>query len=388
MSQTLPARRLITAFETIEFPLVTIDDDGIIANIEPGAAPRTSDTTLTTTFFDIHTHGGANHDVMEGSPKPFAPSAGFMGTHGVGHYLPTTVTAPVDKTLSSLEGIARAIDLATTSGWDVRAARPVGIHLEGPFISHAKRGVHPPADILPPDIALFDRFQQAAGGHIRLITIAPETPGALDLIRHCVGPGSSRQHRPHRRHFDRGAGRYRCRSHKRNPHLQRHARAQPSRARRPRHRARLRRPLRRVDLRRRPRSPGTGAPLAEGEDRATRHPVTDSMAAAGMPDGDYTLGTFAVRVANGRAFAAEDLTQGKHTLAGSVLTLDRAVANLQHFTGASLEVAARLASRNPASLLGMERAIANVAPGQPANFNVFNKAGELERTILRGVAVA
>ena len=112
------------------------------------------------------------------------------------------------------------------------------------------------------------------------------------------------------------------------------------------------------------------------------------MSAAGMPDGDYMLGTFAVRVANGRAFAAEDLAQGKHTLAGSVLTLDRAVANLQRFTGASLEVAAQLASRNPASLLGMERAIANVAPGQPANFNVFNAAGELERTILRGVAVA
>jgi N-acetylglucosamine-6-phosphate deacetylase len=115
--------------------------------------------------------------------------------------------------------------------------------------------------------------------------------------------------------------------------------------------------------------------------------VTDSMAAAGMPDGDYTLGTFAVRVANGRAFAADDLSQGQHTLAGSVLTLDRAVANLQLFTGASLETAVGLASYNPASMLGMERTIANVAVDEPANFNVFDAAGNLQQTVLYGTAL-
>ena len=388
MSQTLPARRLIAAFETIEFPVVTIDDDGMIADIEPGAAPRTSDMTFTTTFFDIHTHGGANHDVMEGTPEALCIVSRFMGTHGVGHYLPTTVTAPVEKTFASLEGISRAIDLATTSGWDVRAARPVGIHLEGPFISHAKRGVHPPAYILPPDIALFDRFQQAAGGHIRLITVAPEIPGALDLIRHCVAQGV----RVSIGHTDATS-----------------AEAQASidaGAATATHTFNAMRALNH-------REPGVLGTVLDSDDlfaelicdgvhvapelvriwlkaKTGRRGilVTDSMAAAGMPDGDYTLGTFAVRVANGRAFAAEDLTQGQHTLAGSVLTLDRAVLNLQRFTGASLEVAAQLASRNPASLLGMERAIANVEPGQPANFNVFNNAGELERTILRGVAVA
>src|SRR5258708_132431 len=106
MSQTLQARRLIASFETVEFPVVTIDNDGMIARIEPGAAPRTSDTTLTTTFFDIHTHGGANHDVMEATPEALCTVSRFMGTRGVGHYLPTTVTAPIDKTLASLEGIS------------------------------------------------------------------------------------------------------------------------------------------------------------------------------------------------------------------------------------------------------------------------------------------
>ena len=388
MSQTLSARRLITSSETIEFPVITIDEEGLIDSIEPGAASPATDTTLTTSFFDIHTHGAANHDVMEGTPEALCTVSRFMGMRGVGHYLPTTVTAPVDRTLAALEGISRAIDLAATQDWDRRYARPMGIHLEGPFISHVRRGVHPAQDILPPDIKLFDRFQQAAGGHIRLITIAPEVPGAIDLIRHCT----AQKVRVSIGHTDAS-------SPETNDAIEAGAMSAT-------HTYNAMRPLNH-------REPGVlGTVLdserlfaelicdgvhvapelvhlwlkAKGSYRAVL--VTDSMAATGMPDGEYTLGTFAVRVANGRAFAADDLTEGKHTLAGSVLTLDRAVQNLQRFTGASLETAVGLASYNPASLMGMERDIAYVAPGQPANFNVFNAAGERERTILRGVPVA
>lgn len=388
MFHTLSARRLITASETIELPVVSIDEDGMIAGIEPGAAPPSTENTLTTTFFDVHTHGAANHDVMEGTPEALWTVSRFMATRGVGHYLPTTVTAPVEKTFTSLEGISRAIDLASTVDWDPGYARPVGIHLEGPFISHSKRGVHPPEFILPPDIKLFDRLQQAAGGHIRLITIAPEVPGAIDLIRHCI----DQKVRVSIGHTDATSG-------------EAHAAIEAG-ATSATHTFNAMRPLNH-------REPGVlGTVLdsdqlfaelicdgvhvapelvrlwlkAKGTYRAIL--VTDSMAAAGMPDGEYTLGTFAVRVANGRAFAADDLSQGQHTLAGSVLTLDRAVANLQRFTGASLETAVGLASYNPASMLGMERTIANVAVGEPANFNVFKTNGELERTILRGQSVA
>ncbi|RZU43553.1 N-acetylglucosamine-6-phosphate deacetylase [Edaphobacter modestus] len=384
MLQTLSARRLITATETIERPTVTIHRDGTIAAIEPDSAPQAADTTLTTTFLDIHTHGGAGHDVMEGTPEALCNVSRFMASHGVGHFLPTTVTAAIDKTLASLEGIAQAIDRASTSAWDPDLARPIGIHLEGPFISHAKRGVHPPAHILPPDIGLFDRFQQAAAGHIRLITIAPEIPGAIDLIRHCAEQGV----RVSIGHTNATSAEARAGIH--------------AGARSATHTYNA---MRALDH----REPGVlGVVLdddnlyaelicdgihvapelvrlwlkAKGPDRAIL--VTDSMAAAGMPEGEYMLGTFAVTVANGRALSAEDLAQGKHTLAGSVLTLDRAVSNLQQFTGATLQVASCLASHNPARLLGLDDSLGLIQPGQPANFNVFNSSGARERTVIYG----
>ncbi|MBS1799316.1 MAG: N-acetylglucosamine-6-phosphate deacetylase [Acidobacteria bacterium] len=384
MHQTLTARRLLTGSETIEFPRINIDGDGAIASIEPGVAPRTDEATLTPTFFDIHTHGGANYDVMDATPEAIDGVNRFHGSAGVGHYLPTTVTAPIEKTLRSLDGIASAIE----SPYDRRSARPVGIHLEGPFISHIKRGVHPPAYIQEPDIALFDRFQEAARGHIRLITIAPEVPGAIELIRHCSAKGvrvslghTNAVAAEARAGIEAGA---RSATHTYNA-------------------------MRALDH----REPGIlGEVLdsdalfaelicdgihvapelvrlwmkAKGPQRAIL--VTDSMAAAGMPDGDYMLGTFAVKVSEGRAFAADDLARGKKTLAGSVLTLGRAVENLQRFTGVPLDIATKLASTNPAMLLGLEGTVGSVAPGQPANFNVFNAAGKRKQTLLYGTPVA
>jgi N-acetylglucosamine-6-phosphate deacetylase len=370
MPQTLTARRLITPQGTIEHPVITVED-GLIRSIEP-ASTSSDDTTLTSTFFDIHTHGAAKHDVMEGTPEALSAVSRFLAARGVGQYLPTTVTAPVDKTLRSLEGIADAIE-APVRG----TATPIGIHLEGPFISHAKRGVHPAGDILPPSIELFDRFQQAARGHIRLITIAPEMPGALELIEHAAGQGV----RVSLGHSNAIA----------TETLAGIAAGATSAT----HTYNAMRALAH-------REPGIlGIVLdddrlfaelicdgvhvvpelirlwlkAKGADKAIL--VTDSMSAAGMPEGTYMLGTFEVTVADGRALA-------NGTLAGSVLTMDRAVANVQRFTGASLATAVGLASTNPAALLGVDLAL---AVGRPANFNRFDASGQLQSTILYGLTV-
>jgi N-acetylglucosamine-6-phosphate deacetylase len=310
---------------------------------------------------------------MEGTPEALTTISRFLATKGVGHYLPTTVTAPVERTLRALEGIANAIEHPTPG-----AATPIAIHLEGPFVSHIKRGVHPEADILPPDIALFDRFQQAARGHILHLTLAPEIPGALDLITHATRTG------------------VRVSIGHSNATSQQAHDAIAAGATSATHTFNAMRPLDH-------REPGVlGAILDDdhlfaeiiadgihvspelvrlwlkmkGPDRGLL--ITDSISATGMPDGTYTLGTFPVTVANGRA-----ISNGH--LAGSVLTMDRAVSNLQHFTGTSLATAIRLASHNPATLLGLNL---DPAPGQPANFNLYNSTNQLQSTILHGHPIA
>lgn len=375
MPTTLTARRLYNSQGSLDYPVVAIDDAGFITSIDSDPSLKSEDI-LTSTFLDIHTHGAVGHDVMHASATKFDAINKFFATKGVGHYLPTTVTAPIDQTLHSLEALANAIESHTSSN----KAQPIGIHLEGPFISHAKRGVHPPADILPPDIGLFDRFHQAARGHIRLITIAPEIPGALALIEHAASIG-----------IRVSIGHTNATSEEAHAALEAGATSAT-------HTFNAMRPLDHRD-------PGVIATVldddrlfaelicdgihvapemirlwlkAKGSDKAIL--VTDSMSATGMPDGIYTLGTFQVEVANGRA-----LSNG--SLAGSVLTMDRAVANLQRFTGSPLGTAVRLASHNPAKLLGLEGSIGNPAPGQPANFNVFNGSGDLQSTLLNGVKI-
>jgi N-acetylglucosamine-6-phosphate deacetylase len=380
----LTARRLIAAEPPLDYPRIAIDGDGFIAGIESGE-PNADNTTLTRAFFDIHMHGAAGHDVMEASPEAFACIGRFLATKGVAHYLATTVTVPVDRTLRALEGIANAIDAANPNT-GTAAARPVGIHLEGPFISHAKRGVHPAADIQPPSIALFERMQQAARGHIRLLTMAPEIPGALDLIEYATQSGTYISVG----HSDATAQQTRA--------------AIAAGAIGATHTFNA---MRRLDH----REPGIAGVVldaqdlyaelicdgihvapefvrlwlrAKGEDRAIL--VTDGIAATGMPDGSYILGELEVAVRNGRCLLASDLAGGKETLAGSVITMDRVVANLQRFTGATLATAVHLASRNPARMLGLNH-LAEIAVGRPANFNVYAADGDLLMTMLGGRVV-
>jgi N-acetylglucosamine-6-phosphate deacetylase len=384
----LTPRRLITGDAILDFPRIAVNSDGIIAAIESAnirppepSAQATDEVTLTPAFFDIHVHGAAGHDVMEGTPPALARIGTFLATKGVANYLATTVTAPIDPTLRSLELLAEAIESANVTSYATQA-KPIGIHLEGPFISHAKRGVHPPADIQPPSIPLFERFQQAARGHIRLITIAPEVPGALDLIEYATKSGT----KVSLGHSDATAAQTRA--------------GIAAGARGATHTFNA---MRRLDHRE-PGiagvvldTPGLYAELicdgihvapgfvrlwlrAKAESRAIL--VTDAISATGMPDGTYMLGNLEVSVANSRCLLASDLAAGKETLAGSVLTMDRAVANLQNLTGAPLATAVRLASRNPAAMLGLTH-LTEVAPGRPANFNLYS-AGELRQTMLRG----
>ena len=157
-------------------------------------------------FVDIHMHGGAGFDVMRATPGELPHLNKFLTRHGVTGYFPTTVAAPFDQTCRALERLADAIQAAAdspASDGDAVQARPLGIHLEGPFLSHLRRGVHPPEYLVEPTVEIFERLWQAARGYVRMLTIAPELPGSLEVIAEaarrkvCVSIGR----------FGRGAGR-------------------------------------------------------------------------------------------------------------------------------------------------------------------------------------
>ena len=385
LATLLLARHLFTPLDAVNDAALLLDD-GVIAAV--GARADVSvpanvlvvdygDAILAPGLIDIHIHGGAGHDLMEGSDESLAAIERLMTKHGVTGYCPTTVTAPIDATLRSLDGLGKAVERAARGDGDGSRARPLGVHLEGPFLSHAKRGVHPPELLQPASRPLFERMWQAANGHVSVMTIAPEIEGAIDLISDaarrgvCVSLGhSDAELAQARAGISAGAS---------------HAT----------HTFNAMRPLDHRD-------PGLlGAVLtdhsltadiivdgihidplvvdlfvrAKGIDRAVL--ITDAISATGMPDGTYALGGFEVQVHEGRC-------EFNGRLAGSVLTLDCAVGNTMKFAGISLQHALRMATINPARVLGLDKRKGSLSVGADADITVFTPAGEVVQTIVGG----
>jgi N-acetylglucosamine-6-phosphate deacetylase len=383
--QVYTAERLWDGRRVISRPIV-IAENGSITRIEsqdavelaPGVKVHDfGEAMLGPAFFDVHIHGSAGRDVMEATQEAMTAMGAFLAGHGTGTYLATTVTAPVDQILRSLERLAGLIRRPP----DGPLAWPAGIHLEGPFLSHEKRGVHPPELLRDPDIALFDRMFDAAEGYIRLMTLAPELPRAAELAQHAARRGvrvsvghSNATASETRAAIAAGAS---SATHTFNA----------MRALDHREPGILGTVLTTEDLFAELICDGIhNAPemvrlwwKAKGPERALL--VTDAMSAAGMPDGTYQLGGFAVHLANGRAMA-------NGVLAGSVLTLDRALQNLIAFTGASVEHGLRALSGNAAAMTGLENSAGSLAVGQPANLVAINGDGKLMASINRGVMVA
>ncbi len=381
MQTVVTAEKLWDGTTLHPHPLILIEDGKIesIASRDSSQMPsgaRVLDfpgATLGPGFFDVHIHGAAGHDVMEATPEAIETMGKFLASRGTATYLATTVTASLDATLRALDGLANEIAKLPQPG----RARPLGIHLEGPFLSHEKRGVQPAEHLLAPSIATFDRLLDAAHGHVRLMTLAPELPGAAELARHA----SERGVRVSLGHSNATAAETR--------------EGIAAGAVSATHTFNAMRPLDH-------REPGIlGTVLtnddlyaelicdgihtepeivrlwwrAKGPERAIL--VTDAMAAAGMPDGEYQLGGFAVQVKEGRATA-------RGVLAGSVLTLDRALANFVKFTGASIEQALRLLSSNPAAMTGLAHRAGSLASGKSANLVAINTSGKLVGSIVGG----
>jgi N-acetylglucosamine-6-phosphate deacetylase len=337
-------------------------------------------------FVDMHVHGGGGASFTEGTAEDARRAAEFHRRNGTTTMLASLVTAP----LADME--ARAAMLAGLAREGVVA----GLHLEGPFLAAARCGAQDPRYMIAPDVAAFDRLLALAGGWLRVITLAPELPGATDLITSVAQAGVIAAVG----HTDATADVT--------------AAAVDAGASHATHLFNGMRPLHH-------REPGpVGALLDRDEvsceviadgvhlhDTAIRLVaraagsarlvlITDAMAAAGMPDGRYQLGSMRVDVAGGEARLAADADSGADAgsgggagprvpgaIAGSTATMASVV---RHAVAAGLPVTAvaAAASTNPARVLGLAGRTGALCPGLDADLVVCDEAFGLRAVMRRG----
>ena len=348
----------------------------LIQGVGAGASPRPADqelgaVTVVPGFVDTHVHGGGGADFTAASPDETRTAVAFHRRHGTTTLLASLVTAAPDDLVRQVRGLAG----------EVRAGELAGIHLEGPWLSTTRCGAHQPTLMRDPDPAEIDRVLEAGGGTVRMVTLAPERDGALAAVRQLVGAGvvvavghTEATYDQTRAAIDAGATV--------GTHL-----------------FNAMRPINH-------REPGPVIALVE-DPRVTvemitdgvhvdpalyRHVcrnvgperlslVTDAMAAAGMPDGDYRLGPLAVRVVGGVARVG-----GTNTIAGSTATMDHQFRYAVRHAGLprddALIAAVRQASLNPARALGLPSP--NLVPGARADVVVLDSDGYVRGTLRHG----
>ena len=348
-----------------------------VAAVGAGLPPRTADrelgaVTVMPGFVDTHSHGGGGGSFSAASTADTSAAVALHRRHGTTTMIASLVTASPDDLLHEVGALAA----------DVRAGLIDGIHLEGPWLSTVRCGAHQPALMRDPDPAEIDRLLAAAAGTIRMVTIAPERPGALAAIRQFID-----------------AGVVVAVGHTEATYEQTRA-AIAAGATVATHLFNAMRPIDR-------REPGPVIALIE-EPSVTvelitdgvhldpaiyRHVmrsvrpdrislITDAMAATGMPDGRYQLGPVPVDVTDGVAFVG-----GTDTVAGSTATMDQVVRFAFAHCGLdrddALMLVARQASLNPARALGLPAG--DLIPGAAADLVVLDQDLSVTGVLRRGV---
>jgi N-acetylglucosamine-6-phosphate deacetylase len=326
-------------------------------------------------FVDMHAHGGGGTSFTEGTAEDARAAAAFHLAHGTTSIVASLVTAP----LAELQ--ERAALLAKLADEGILA----GLHLEGPFLSPARCGAQDPEYMLLPDVAAFERLRAAAAGHLKVVTIAPELPGALELVTAAANAGVTAAvghtdataevtaaavdaGASHATHLFNGM---------RPPH---HREPGPAGALLDRDEVSCELiadgvHLHDTTIRLTARAAGPGRLVL----------VTDATAAAGMPDGRYRLGSRLVSVAGGVARLTDDAGRYRQpgAIAGSTATMADVVRRAVT-AGLPVPVAAAAASTTPARVLGLADRLGALRPGLTANLVVCDDNLAVRAVMLRG----
>jgi N-acetylglucosamine-6-phosphate deacetylase len=323
-------------------------------------------------FIDMHVHGGGGASFTEGGRQDARRAAAFHRAHGTSRIVASLVTAPVDELARRAALLAALADEGVIDG----------IHLEGPFLSAARRGAQDPRYLIAPDVTVFERLHAAARGWLKMITIAPELPAACDVIRAATAAGVIVA----AGHTDASA--------------EVTAEAVAAGVS---HATHLFNGMRALGH----RDPGPAGALLDHQvtcevvaDGTHLHDVTirlaaravgpanlvlitDAMAAAGMPDGTYRLGELEVTVSGGAARLAD--TPG--ALAGSTATMDHVVRHAITSVGLPVQDVAAAASTTPARRLGLAEETGALCPGLSADLVLLDETFKLQTVIARGTVI-
>lgn len=371
-TRTLALRgRIITETEVWKEGTILIED-GVICRVsrEPLSADRVVEmpqSYLAPGFVDLQVNGAFGVDAVA-HPQRLGDLSAALPATGVTSYLPTLVTLPLERYPEVIE----ALDLQGGDGW----AEPLGLHLEGPFISPKKRGAHAAEGVSPPNAVAFRQMLDTT--RVALVTLAPELLGSDHIIalaskqEFIVSAGhSNASYEESKAGFEQGA--------KSVTHL-----------------FNAMSPLHHRD----PGLPGAALTAAEVRcgiiaDGRHVHPemirlayerlgpdrmylVTDAMAATGMGPGEYEL-------AGSRVFMQDGVPRLESgTLAGSVLTMDEALRNIMSFTDCSLPEAVRMAATTPAGLIGASGSKGRLAEGCDADVVALSADLEVEAAWVNG----
>ncbi len=351
-------------------------EGGDVARVEPAnrqthADHGGPDYLLCRGFFDpqVNGFGGVDFNAKDLDPEKIHRALYALASSGVTRFLPTLISASHERIVAQLRVIAEAIEKDPL--FDRMC---LGIHLEGPFISpeDGPRGAHPRDFVRIPSWEEVRSFQEACNGRIRMITLAPETEGALAFIRRAVeeglviGIGHTNASEEILEDALRAGARISC-------HLGNGAHAIL-----PRHRNPIQKQLSMDGLMASLIVDGIHLPdyvvrnfiRAKGVERVLL--TTDSMAGAGAPPGRYTLGDLEVEV------KAEDRSArlpGTPYLTGSTLTMDQAIGNVIRFAGVDLSSAIQMAVHNGSKLF--HELEGEIVPGCPADLVLFEQIGEI-----------